>query len=123
LNPSPAVLQSNSLKWKRKTKPLELLSPKRPRTICPRPPGQTTRKEVSFAAREPDPATYWTQTLHWPREYFDETGEMSHLLARKKPTTSLRRKRSDTGAATASSTTPSDQKPSPIPTAMGPDVK
>jgi hypothetical protein len=36
---------------------------------------------------------------------------MSHLLARKKSTTSLRRKRSDTGSGTPRSTTPSDQKP------------
>src|SRR5436309_567930 len=111
LNPSPAVLQSNPPKRKRETESLELPSPKRPRTSCPKPPGQSTRKAVSFAAHELDPVTYWTQTLHWPREYFDESGEMSHLLARKKSTTSLRRKRSDTGAAIVSSTTPSDQKP------------
>jgi hypothetical protein len=36
---------------------------------------------------------------------------MSHLLARRKSTPSLRRKRSDSGSLAASSTTPSDQKP------------
>jgi len=36
---------------------------------------------------------------------------MSHLLARKKSTPSLRRKRSESGSLAASSTTPSDQKP------------
>jgi hypothetical protein len=36
---------------------------------------------------------------------------MNHILARKKSTFSLRRKRSDTGSGVASSTTPSDQKP------------
>jgi len=36
---------------------------------------------------------------------------MSHLLARRKSTPSLHRKRSEPGSLTASSTTPSDQKP------------
>ncbi|KAH8691775.1 hypothetical protein GQ44DRAFT_744699 [Phaeosphaeriaceae sp. PMI808] len=46
----------------------------------------------------------------WPKEYF-EPDKMSHLLAKKKSTPSLRRKRSDSGSLAASSTTPSDQKP------------
>ncbi|KAK5550503.1 hypothetical protein LTR46_011499 [Exophiala xenobiotica] len=50
-------------------------------------------------------------TYHWPRRYFTESGEMSHLLARKKSATSLRRKRSDSESGAPSSTTPSDQKP------------
>ncbi|KAF2001192.1 hypothetical protein P154DRAFT_490557 [Amniculicola lignicola CBS 123094] len=36
---------------------------------------------------------------------------MNHLLARRKSTPSLRRKRSESGSLAASSTTPSDQKP------------
>ncbi|KAK5310533.1 hypothetical protein LTR70_009396 [Exophiala xenobiotica] len=54
---------------------------------------------------------YWCQERVWPREYFELDTTMSHLLARKKSTTSLRRKRSDNDLTTQSSTTPSDQKP------------
>nr|KAK5432267.1 hypothetical protein LTR18_011208 [Exophiala xenobiotica] len=50
-------------------------------------------------------------TYHWPQGYFNESGEMSHLLARKKSATSLRRKRSDSESGVLSSNTPSDQKP------------
>jgi hypothetical protein len=69
-----------------------------------------TPKAVRFPQHDVDSISYWTQTRRWPREYFDESGEMSHLLARKKSTTSLRRKRSDTGSGAPSSTTPSDQE-------------
>ena len=52
----------------------------------------------------------------WPKEYFEPDSTMSYLLARKKSTASLRRKRSSltvssTTPLTVSSTTPSDQKP------------
>ncbi|KAK5442664.1 hypothetical protein LTS15_010982 [Exophiala xenobiotica] len=49
-----------------------------------------------------------SNTYHWPRGYFN--GEMSHLLARKKSASSLRRKRSDSESG-APSSTPSAQKP------------
>ena len=55
-----------------------------------------------------DPIEYWLKEKKWPKEYF-EPGTMEHLLARKRSTASLRRKRSD--LASVSSTTPSDQKP------------
>jgi hypothetical protein len=76
------------------------------------PPAQTTftPKAVRFPQHDVDSISYWTQACHWPREYFDESGEMSHLLGRKKSTTSPRRKRRDTGSGAPSSTTPSDQK-------------
>jgi hypothetical protein len=66
---------------------------------------------VSLPQQDVDSIAYWTQTDHWPQEYFNESGEMNHILARKKSTASLRRKRSDTGSDAPSSTTPSDQKP------------
>jgi hypothetical protein len=58
-----------------------------------------------------DSVTYWTQTCRWPREYFNESGELTYLLARKKCATSLRRKQSDSGSGVLSSNTPSDQRP------------
>ena len=82
-----------------------------------------------------DPVQYWAQTKRWPKGYFDQdsqiredfergrnpdeciledwfqepvrqANDMSYLLARKKSSSSLRRKNSD-----SSITTPSDQKP------------
>ncbi|KIV84240.1 hypothetical protein, variant [Exophiala sideris] len=100
-HPSPTLLSSNPPKRKRETeRQSNLPSSKRPRTSCP-----------ITSAQDVDSVTYWTQTYHWPRGYFSEGGEMSHLLARKKSTASLRRKRSDSESGTPSSTTPSDQKP------------
>jgi hypothetical protein len=110
---SQRVLQSKRTKRKRETEQLSPSSSKRPRTSCLKSPVQTTfpHKAVSFPRHDVDSITYWTQTSHWPQKYFDESGEMSHLLARKKSTTSLRRKRSDAGSGEPSSNTPSDQKP------------
>ncbi|KAK5310434.1 hypothetical protein LTR93_012035, partial [Exophiala xenobiotica] len=96
-HPPPTLLPSKPPKRKRAT---EQQLKKPPRTSCPGP-----------SVQDVDSVTYWTQTYHWPREYFNESGEISHLLARKKSTTSLRRKRSDSESGAPSSTTPSDQKP------------
>ncbi|KAF1358567.1 hypothetical protein EJ07DRAFT_179789 [Lizonia empirigonia] len=57
-----------------------------------------------------DPIHYWVKEKTWPKQYF-VSNTMSHLLARKRSTASLRRKRSDSGSRAASSTIPSDQKP------------
>ncbi|KAI4599609.1 hypothetical protein KJ359_001706 [Pestalotiopsis sp. 9143b] len=51
------------------------------------------------------PIYHWIQKGHWPRGYLK--ADMEHALARKRSTSSLRRKRSDS----ASSATPSDQRP------------
>ncbi|PQK08282.1 hypothetical protein BB8028_0001g03600 [Beauveria bassiana] len=57
-------------------------------------------------AYEPiNPVVFWTREGKWPQEYFEP--EMEHLLARKKSMPSLSRKRSNS----ASSSTPSDQRP------------
>merc|ERR1711939_1147944 len=99
-HPPPTLLPSKPPKRKREAEQqLKPPSPKRPRTSCPEP-----------SLQDVDSITYWTQTYHWPRGYFNESGEMSHLLARKKSTASLRRKRSDSESGAPSSTTPSDQK-------------
>merc|ERR1712000_801282 len=99
-HPPPTLLPSKPPKRKREAEQqLKPPSPKRPRTSCPEP-----------SLQDVDSITYWTQTYHWPRGYFNESGEMSHLLARKKSTASLRRKRSDSESDAPSSTTPSDQK-------------
>lgn len=52
-----------------------------------------------------DPIGFWAREREWPREYFES--KMEHLLARKKSLPSLSRKRSNS----ASSSTPSDQRP------------
>ncbi|KAL7919229.1 hypothetical protein ACQKWADRAFT_323180 [Trichoderma austrokoningii] len=60
---------------------------------------------------------YWTKTYHWPDEYAEQSDDdTSHLLARQKSSSSLRRKRSEPASVepasvTPSSITPSDQKP------------
>ncbi|KAL7928015.1 hypothetical protein V8C35DRAFT_285588 [Trichoderma chlorosporum] len=51
------------------------------------------------------PIGFWVEKGHWPREYL--MAGMEHVLARKRSLFSLRRKRSDS----ASSVTPSDQRP------------
>ncbi|EDN04839.1 conserved hypothetical protein [Histoplasma mississippiense (nom. inval.)] len=58
-----------------------------------------------------DPIEHWRREQAWPKEYFEPDCEMSHLLARKKSTSSLRRKRSGLSSLKATSNTPSDQKP------------
>ncbi|KAG9772805.1 hypothetical protein KCU88_g6021, partial [Aureobasidium melanogenum] len=99
-HPPPTLLPSKPPKRKRETEQqLNPPSPKRPRISCPTP-----------SVQDVDSVTYWTLTYHWPQGYFNESGEMSHLLARKKSTASLRRKRSDSESDAPSSTTPSDQK-------------
>lgn len=54
---------------------------------------------------------HWRNEEGWPREYFEQGSDMNHLLAREKSTSSLHRKLSESGSL-ASSTTPSDQRPS-----------
>ncbi|KAF2245814.1 hypothetical protein BU26DRAFT_552856 [Trematosphaeria pertusa] len=87
------------------------------------PSAKRLRTSADFAAARPtdratqssntetplDPIDYWRKEQAWPKEYF-EPDTMAHLLARKKSTPSLRRKRSESSLG-ASSTTPSDQKP------------
>ena len=60
----------------------------------------STNPRVETSRR--DPIDFWAREGQWPREYFEL--DMEHILARKK---SLGRKRSNS----ATSTTPSDQKP------------
>ncbi|KAK3116336.1 hypothetical protein LTR53_003413 [Teratosphaeriaceae sp. CCFEE 6253] len=54
---------------------------------------------------------YWRKEGRWPKEYFEGQSNMSHLLARKKSSSSLRRKQSEAGSVASSGTTPSDQQP------------
>ncbi|EGX97204.1 hypothetical protein CCM_01864 [Cordyceps militaris CM01] len=59
----------------------------------------------SSACKPINPIYFWAQEGSWPKEYFES--KMEHLLARKRSLSSLNRKRSNS----ATSTTPSDQKP------------
>ncbi|OJD28259.1 hypothetical protein ACJ73_00338 [Blastomyces percursus] len=53
---------------------------------------------------------YWRKEGRWPKGYFERGSNMSLILARKKSTSPLRRKQSESSSL-ASSTTLSDQKP------------
>jgi hypothetical protein len=62
--------------------------------------------------RDIDPIDHWRRSGHfWPQDWSKKPNPtVRHLLARKKSTSSLRRKRSDSELATEASNTPSDQK-------------
>ncbi|EKG18646.1 hypothetical protein MPH_04119 [Macrophomina phaseolina MS6] len=75
-------------------------------------PTSTTAEDAhtetaSDEADSNNPIDYWRKHQHWPRTYFESGGSMSHLLARKKSTSTLRRKPS-ASSINASETTPSD---------------
>ncbi|KAI8630351.1 hypothetical protein F5Y19DRAFT_60637 [Xylariaceae sp. FL1651] len=57
-----------------------------------------------------DPIDFWTREHKWPPGYSQQS-LMEHLLARKRSSSRLSRKRSEAGSAAPSSTTPSDRKP------------
>ncbi|OJD15840.1 hypothetical protein AJ78_03937 [Emergomyces pasteurianus Ep9510] len=57
-----------------------------------------------------NPIDYWVQRGQWPKKYFGQEGSMDSLFARKRSTSSFRRKQSESGSVT-SFITPSDQKP------------
>ncbi|KAF2453096.1 hypothetical protein BDY21DRAFT_424709 [Lineolata rhizophorae] len=74
--------------------------------------GRTDRESSVCGIEAPiNPIDYWRREKVWPKEYFEPANTMSYLLAKRKSAPSLRRKRSESGALSASSTTPSDQKP------------
>ncbi|KAK3350356.1 hypothetical protein B0T25DRAFT_520339 [Lasiosphaeria hispida] len=90
-------------------------SHKRQRT-SPTRPAETTFGESAIgtgAPQQTDPISFWVEEGRWPEEqcWPEETSEtvptMERLLARKKSSSNLSRKRSNSAA----STTPSDQKP------------
>ncbi|KAI3318575.1 hypothetical protein HD806DRAFT_313865 [Xylariaceae sp. AK1471] len=76
---------------------------KRPRIS--RPSAEATFGKAADNGDPNYPIDFWTREGYWPREYLEV--DMEHALARKRSLSSLRRKRSDS----ATSTTPSDQKP------------
>ncbi|KAJ9655430.1 hypothetical protein H2201_008805 [Coniosporium apollinis] len=69
-----------------------------------------------------NPVDYWRKHQRWPRKYFESEGSMSRLLARKKSTSTLRRRSSAT-SVTSSDTTPSDQKPREAKSALYKDAR
>lgn len=72
--------------------------------------GQVFGQEVvsSISASQRSHISHWVEENEWPEEFFQQDA-MNHLLARKKSTALLRRKRSE-GSFTTSAT-PSDQRP------------
>ncbi|TGO84589.1 hypothetical protein BPOR_0488g00080 [Botrytis porri] len=85
--------------------------------------------EPSIGEGETDPVLHWIKTHKWPNRYSEQSDDnISHLLAKQKSTTSLRRKRSESSSfvppsVTPSSTTPSDQKPREVKSAPNQDAR
>ncbi|KAL2367358.1 hypothetical protein BDBG_03327 [Blastomyces gilchristii SLH14081] len=74
-------------------------------------PSQEATSNVSGI--EISPIRYWIQTGHWPRKDSKQGSSMNSLLARKKSTSSLRRKGSESSAATPSDEKPREEKSAP----------
>ncbi|KAL8310390.1 hypothetical protein RB597_010305 [Gaeumannomyces tritici] len=119
LSAQPSVpAQSRSRKRKQSVDDAPQYSPdtgqKRQRTSPDTPPAETTFGEPAIGSGDPtDPIAFWAKEGGWPEDLFkpEDTFEMvptmERLLARKKSSSNLSRKRSNS----AISTTPSDQKP------------
>ncbi|KAI0111843.1 hypothetical protein F4814DRAFT_368312 [Daldinia grandis] len=91
---------------KRAIEDIPEFSPKRPQMSRPSATEDTSGLAAPGNVNLKNPIDFWIQKGSWPREYFES--DMEHLLARKQPLSSIgARKRSNS----ASSTTPSDQKP------------
>ncbi|TGO54959.1 hypothetical protein BCON_0099g00240 [Botryotinia convoluta] len=87
---------------------------KRLRPSTPQPHTEDTickNIAIGINKKKIDPLEYWTKELCWPKEYFEPEGNMNHLFARKKSSSTLRDKQSEAGSSASSSITPSDQKP------------
>lgn len=68
-------------------------------------------EEISTGEEDLDPIAYWSQHHRWPDKYLEACDPMANILARKRSTTSRSRKTSWVDLVTATSITPSDQKP------------
>ncbi|OJD31648.1 uncharacterized protein BKCO1_4600077 [Diplodia corticola] len=117
-NGQDAQLQSTTIQSterKRKRSP-EIDTSDRPAHKRQRPSPTTTEalheETASESGDSNNPIDYWRKHLHWPRQFFESGSKMSHLLARKKSTSALRRK-SSASSINSSDTTPtqSDQIP------------
>ena len=107
-------LQHEYRKRKRVQGESPIPSQKRPRTSPPRSTLETiigTEAVVGVSGMEINPLQHWIVNQHWPEKYFESEENMNHLLAKKKSSSSLRGKQSESGSIAPSSTTPSDQKP------------
>jgi hypothetical protein len=70
--------------------------------------GGHSKRQKYLGHTSEDHIEYWTKETTWPAEFFCQDN-MNHLLARRKSTASLRRKRS--GTTITASATSSDQRP------------
>ncbi|EJT81795.1 hypothetical protein GGTG_01770 [Gaeumannomyces tritici R3-111a-1] len=71
------------------------------------PPAGSTFNELLIGDDDPDPIAFWAKEQHWPEGLF-KPATMERLLMRKKSSSGLSRKRSN---SVASTTAASDQKP------------
>ncbi|OJD26982.1 hypothetical protein ACJ73_01616 [Blastomyces percursus] len=107
--------QNTKLNQKRSSEDQTLSSSKRPRLSLPSlaidPPEREKRHITNW--KKIDLTRYWCRNDCWPKEYFraqpGQIENMSHLLAKKKSTASLRRKNSNSSLATGSNA-PTDQE-------------
>jgi hypothetical protein len=67
------------------------------------------------ANKHTDPVAFWAREGRWPEEqaWPEETFAMDRLLARRKPSTNLSRKRSNSGTSDASDQKPREEKSAP----------
>ena len=91
------------------TAPLPKRQRPRPRASAEFTATRPVDRETSFSSI--NAIDCWRKNYTWPEEFFEPDNTMIRLLAKKKSTASLRRKRSESGSLAASSNTPSDQKP------------
>ncbi|EFW16561.1 conserved hypothetical protein [Coccidioides posadasii str. Silveira] len=107
--------QNTKLNQKRSSEDQTLSSSKRPRLSLPSlaidPPEEEKQHITNW--KKIDLTRYWCRNDCWPKEYFraqpGQIENMSHLLAKKKSTASLRRKNSNSSLATGSNA-PTDQE-------------
>src|SRR5207248_4746035 len=81
---------------------------KRLRSLLPGPEQTVCQEAASEPSVSQSYISHWAEKKAWPKEFFEED-HMHRLLAQKRSTASLRRKRSE--ASIVTSATPSDQRP------------
>ena len=76
-------------------------------------PGGYFKQEQQQTRKDLEQYSWLEENRHedWFKEQFGSVSNMSHLLAKLKPSNSLRRRNSGSSSSAASDETPSDQKP------------
>ncbi|KAJ0423287.1 hypothetical protein BJY00DRAFT_310417 [Aspergillus carlsbadensis] len=104
--PILTTVRAQQLSHQSQRVPRLLASVKRPRRSARLSPAENTSNESPV-----NPIDFWTKEGQWPPEYFKL--DMQHLLARKRSTSSLVRKRSNSATSTTSDQKPREEKSAP----------